>query len=101
MHTYLLRKKITIPGEGDNATARRADERNKDVIFKNCASFTNCKREINDIKIDNAEDIDIVMPMYNLIEYSKNYSKNVRRLWQYYKEPNDIVADSESFKNLK
>ena len=94
----LVKEKITIPGEGDNAAARRADERNKDVIFKNCASFTNCKCEINDIKIDNAEDIDIVMPMYNLIEYSKNYSKNVRRLWQYYKEPNDIVADSESLK---
>ena len=45
---------------------------NKKVIFKNCAPFTNCISEINNTQIDNAKDIDIVMPMYNLIEYSDN-----------------------------
>ena len=50
--------------------------------------------------IDNAHDIDIVMPMYNLIEYSDNYSKTSGRLWQYYKvDPNDNLTDSESFKS--
>ena len=54
---------------------------------------------INNIGIDNAQDIDIVMPMYNLIEYSDNYSKTSDSLWQYYKDvPNDNLADSESFK---
>ena len=71
----LVKGTITITGAGDDAAARRADERNKGVIFKNCAPFTKCISKINDTEIDNAQDIDIVMPMYNLIEYSNNYSK--------------------------
>ena len=47
----------------------------KKEVFKNCAPFTNCISEINNTQVDNAKDIDIVMPMYNLIEYSDNYSK--------------------------
>ena len=50
-------------------------------------------------RIDNVKDIDIVIPIYNLIEYSDNYSKTSGSLWQCYKdEPNDNIADSESFK---
>ena len=45
------------------------------VIFKNCAPFANCISEINNTQADNAKDIDIIMPMYNLIEYSINYEK--------------------------
>ena len=48
---------------------------NKKVIFENCGPFTNCTSEINDAQVDNAKDIDIVTPMYDLIEYSDNYSK--------------------------
>ena len=59
---------------------------NKKVIFKNCAPFTNCISKINNTQIDNAKDIDIVMPMYNLIEYSDNYSKTSESLWQYHKD---------------
>ena len=59
---------------------------NKKVIFKNCAPFTNCIGKINNIQTDNAEYIDIVMPMYNLIEYSDNYSKTSESLWQYCKD---------------
>ena len=55
--------------------ARQADEREKGVTFRNCAPFTKCINRINNKDIDNAQDIDIVMPMYNLIEYSDNYSK--------------------------
>ena len=66
---------ITITGEGDDAAARNLNERNKEVTFKNCAPFTKCISRINNTDIDNAQDIDIVMPMYNLIEYSDNYSK--------------------------
>ena len=52
------------------------------------------------IQTENAQDIDIVMPMYNLIEYSDNYSKTSGSLWQYCKdEPSDNLADSESFKS--
>ena len=52
-----------------------ANNTDKKVIFKNCAPFTNCISEINNTLIDNAKDIDIIMPMYNLIEYNDNYSK--------------------------
>ena len=69
------------------------------VIFKNYASLTNCKSEINNTEIDNAKDIDMVKPMYNSIEKSDNYWETSGGLWQYYKdEPDDNLADSESFK---
>ena len=71
----LVKGRITITGDRDDGAARRADERDKGVIFKNSAPFTKCISRINNTDIDNAQDIDIVMPMYNLIEYSDNYSK--------------------------
>ena len=77
---------ITITGAGDDAGARRADERNKEVTFKNCVPFTKCISRINNTDIDNAHDTDIVMLMYNLIDYSDNYSKTSGSLWQYYKD---------------
>ena len=77
----LVKGKITIAGAGADAAARQADERNKGVIFKNCAPFINCLSEILNTQIDNAKDIDIVMPMYNLIEYSDNYTKITGSLW--------------------
>ena len=55
-------------------------------MLKNCAPFTNCISEINNTQIDNAKDIDIVIPMYNLIEYSDNYSKTSGSLRQYCKD---------------
>ena len=64
----LLKGTITITSEGDNAAAERLDERNKSVTFKNCAPFTICISRIDNTDIDNGQDIDIVMPMYNLIE---------------------------------
>ena len=96
----LVTGKIAITGAGDHAAARQADERDKGVAFKNGAPFTNCISEINNTQIDNAKDIDIVMPMYNLIEYSDNYAKTSGNLWQYYRdEPNDNLTDSKSFKS--
>ena len=71
----LVKGKITVTGAGDDAAARQADERNKGVAFKNCAPFTNCISEINNTQIDDCKDIDIVMPLYNLLEYSDNYAK--------------------------
>ena len=96
----LVKGKITIIGRGADAAARQADERDKGVAFKNCAPFTNCISEINNTQIDNAKDIDIVMPMYNLMEYSDNYAKTSGSLWQYFRdEPDDDLEDSESFKS--
>ena len=48
---------------------------NKAAAFKNNEPFINCISKINDVKVDNAEDLDVVMPMYNVLEYSKNYKK--------------------------
>ena len=96
----LVKGTISIIGAGNNDGARQPDEINKGVTLKNCAQFINCKSEINNIEIDNAKDIDIVMPMYNLIEYSDNCSKTSGSLWQYYRdEPNDNLTDSELFKS--
>ena len=92
----LVKGKITITGAGDDAAVIQADGRHKDVAFKNCAPFTNCISEINNTQIGNAKDIDFVMPMYNLIEYSDNYAETSGRLWQYYRvEPNDNLTNSE------
>ena len=90
---------ITIRGARDDDNAKITDERNKGVLFKNCVPFTICISSINNIQIDNAEYKDVVMPMYNLIEYSDNYSKTSESLWQYYRDdPNDNITQSESFK---
>ena len=82
---YIL-VKGTISVNNTAAQGAAANNTNKKVIFKNCAPFTNCISEINNTQIDNAKDIDIVMPMYNLIEYSDNYAKATGSLWQYCKD---------------
>ena len=81
---YIVVKGIITVTEPDNA------KRNKEVAFKNNASFINCISKINDVKIDNAKDLDVVMPMYNLLEYSKSYRKTTGSFWNYYRdEPSD------------
>ena len=79
----LVKGTITV----NNTAAADADANNtKRVIFKNCVPCTNCINEINNTQVDNAKDIDTVMPMYNLIECSDNYSKTSGSLWQYCKD---------------
>ena len=70
------------------------NNRNNEVVFKNCAPFTDCISEINSIKIDNARYIDVVMNMDNLIGYSENYSQTFRSLWLYYRDESDLKNDS-------
>ena len=74
---------LTIDGEDDDAV-KREDERYKGVIFKNCAPFTECISNVNNIQIDNARDTDVV-PTYSLIEYSDNNSKILGSLWKFYR----------------
>ena len=78
--------KGTIAVNNTAATDADANNTNEKVKFKNCAPFTNCISEINNTQVDNAKDIDIVMRMYNLIEYSDNYSRTSGSLWQYCKD---------------
>ena len=92
-----------------NATATNNANNNefgeKKLVFKNNASLINYISKINGVKTDNAEDLDVVMPMYNLLEYSKNYRKTTGSLWNYYRdEPNSDTDDNEikySFINSK
>ena len=91
---YIVAKGDITVTELDNA------KRNKSLAFKNNAPFINCIWKINGVEIDSAEDLDVVMPMYNLLEYSKNYRKLTESLWNYYRdEPsNPLSSNSESFK---
>ena len=91
---YIIVKGYIIVINPDNA------KRNKAVAFKNTAPFIKCISKINGIKIDNAEDLDVVIPMYNLLEYSKNYWKTTESQWNYYRDQpsNPLSTNSESFK---
>ena len=91
---YIL-VKGTISVTNTAAAGAAANNTNKEVIFKNCAPFTNCPSEINNMQIDNAKGIDITMPMYNLIEYSDNYAKTTGSLWQYFKDIPALNANDE------
>ena len=76
----LVKVTITNTGTGNDDATKQADERDKGVTFRNCAPFTKSISRINNTDIDNAQDINIVMPMYNLTEYSDNYSK---KIWKF------------------
>ena len=72
------------------------DIRFRFLAFKNSAPFTNCISKINIVLIDNAEDLDVVMSMYNLLECSKNYRKTTGSLWNYYRdEPNNLPINDD------
>ena len=77
----LVKGTITVKNTAGQGKANNAT--NKKVIFKNCALFTNCISRISNTQVDDAHDIDVVMSMYNLIEYSGNYSKTSGVLWRY------------------
>ena len=94
----------TITVKGDS----KRDIKTRSLVFKNNAPFISCISKINNALTENAEDLNVVMPMYNLIEYSKNYRKATGSLWNYYRdEPNnppnnnynaDPITNSASFK---
>ena len=89
---------ITITRARADDAAKRLDERNEGVIFKNCVLFIDCISKIKNTEIDKAKDLD-VMVMYNLIEYNNNCSKTSESLWQYYRDdPNNNIVESESLK---
>ena len=78
----VVKRKITVTNPNDNAY-------DKKVALKNNAPFLSCISKINNTLIDNEKDLDIVMPMYNLLEDSKNNRKTTGSLWNYYRdEPN-------------
>ena len=90
----------------DGTIRAAAANANTGLALKNCAPFTKCNLEINDEHVDTAENLDITMPMYNLIEYSNNYQESSATLYQYKRDeppdgdpiPNLAVDNSSSFK---
>ena len=91
---------VTAPGVNNNANNIR-DKRNRPVILKNNAPFVSCKTIINGELIEDANDLDIVMSMYNLLEFSKNYRKTIGLLYNYYRDELSDDADDNNFDNIK
>ena len=73
----LVEGKKTVAGQEGNSAEIGGDRNNKEVVFKNYAAFIRCISKINNAEVDHAEILDIVMPMYNLLEYSENYVKTL------------------------
>ena len=88
----LVKGAITVPNMA--AAGAAINNTNKKVVFKNCAPFTSCITETNNTLVDYAENIDMIIAMHNLIEYSNAYLKTSRRLWQYYRDEPAIDANN-------
>ena len=98
---------ILVKG-ANNGVNNIRDKKNRSLILKNNAPFVSCITRINGELIEDADDLDIVMPMYNLLEYSKNYRKTIGSLYNYYRDEltnynndnfaNRNVVNSEAFK---
>ena len=91
---------VTAPGVNNNANNIR-DKRNRTVILKNSAPFVSCITSINGELIEDADDLDIVMSMYNLSEYGTNYRKTIGSLYNYYRDELSDDADDNNFDNIK
>ena len=89
---------VTAPGEGVNNIR---DKRNRPFILKNNAPFISCITKIINELIEDAEDLDIVMPMYNLLEYSKNYKKTIGLFYNYYRDELSTDDDDANSANIK
>ena len=102
----LVKGKITVTAPGINNDADNiGDKRNRPVILKNNAPFVSCITRINGELIEDADDLDIVMPMSNLLEYSKNYRRTIGSLYNYYRDElggnnnnNDNTVNSDTFR---
>ena len=91
---------VTAPGVNNKANNIR-DKRNRTVILKNSAPFVSCITSINGELIEDADDLDIVMSMYNLSEYGTNYRKTIGSLYNYYRDELSDDADDNNFDNIK
>ena len=91
---------VTAPGVNNNANNIR-DKRNRPLILKNNAPFVSCITRINGELIEDANGLDIVIPMHNLLEYSKNYRKTIGSLYNYYRDELSDDAEDNNFDNIK
>ena len=91
---------VTAPGANKNANNIR-DKRNRPVILKNNAPFISCIARINEELVEDADNLGIVMSMYNLLEYRKNYRKTIGLLYNYYRDELSDNVDDNNFDNIK
>ena len=91
---------VTAPGANNGANNIR-DKRNRPLILKNNAPFVSCITRINGELIEDTDDLDIVMSMYNLLEHSKNYRKTIRSLYNYYRDELSDDVENNNFDNIK
>ena len=91
---------VTAPGANNNTNNIR-DTRNRPLILKNNAPFVSCITRINGELIEDADDLDLVMSMYNLLEYSKNYRKTIGSSYNYHRDELSDDADDNNFDNIK
>ena len=92
---------VTITVTDNNNANNIRDKKNRPLILKNNAPFFSCITRINGELIEDANDLDIVIPMYNLLEYSKNYRKTKGSLYNYYRDELSDDADDNSSDNIK
>ena len=92
---------IVVPGRISVKGTDNANGRNKNLTFKINASFRSCISKINNTFAENAEDLDTVMLMYNLLEYSANYSMTSGSLWNYYRYEKNYDANENNAGNYR
>ena len=98
----LVKGKITVTALGANNGGNNIrDKKNRPMTLKNNAPFVSCITRINGELIEDSDDLDIVMSMYNLLEYSKNYRKTIESLYNYYRDELSDDADDNNFDNIK
>ena len=85
----------------NNGANNIRDKKNRPLILKNNAPFVSCITRINGELIEDADDLDIVISTYNLLEYSKNYRKTIGSLYNYYRDELSDDADDNNFDNIK
>ena len=97
----LVNGRITVTANAGANNIR--DKKNRKLILKNNAPFVSCITRINGKLIEDADDLDVVMPMYNLLEYSKNYRKTIGSLYNYYRDEltNDNIPANNVFNNVR
>ena len=94
----LVKGTVTVNGIV-NGAENEILRRNRPLILKNNALFVSCMTKINNEFIEEADDLDIVMPMHNLLEYSKNYRKTIGSLYNYYSDELSDDNNSNNFLN--
>ena len=97
MHVERILLSVTSSSEDTLATGATKSNTNKNIILANCSPFADCISEINNTQVSNVKDIDLIMSMYNLIQYRDNCSKTSGSLWKYYRNKSSLNHNDNIF----